>query len=214
MRQLQMYTHGKKGALITFCGLDGCGKSTMLRLLADYLQREGKEVFLTKQPTDFVRQSLIFRTFMDEPVHDGYDYRSLSLLAASDRIQHGAREISPRLEAGRWVLSDRYFYSCAANLWARGFTEDQWINEISRFMPRPDLAFFLDVPVELAVRRVRSRPAERHRYIDMPLQYKLRKAYIFLSGGENGVLLASDGPEAETFGEILRHIKRFEEEKT
>lgn len=101
MQRLSMRPNRTKGKLITFCGLDGCGKTTMIRRLMAELEKE-HQVFLTKQPTDFVRSSAIFRTYMDCPNHDAYDYRSLSLLAASDRVQHGSpRSSNPRLRRDR-----------------------------------------------------------------------------------------------------------------
>lgn len=92
-----MYEHGTPGLLITFCGLDGCGKTTMIRRLTAFLQHAGIEPLLTKQPTNAVRQSEIFRTYMDSPEHAQYEYRSLSLLAASDRVQHANKLILPAL---------------------------------------------------------------------------------------------------------------------
>ena len=65
MRHLKMKKHASPGVLITFCGLDGCGKTTMIKLLKEKLELEGKQVFLTKQPTEIVRKSEIFRCYMD-----------------------------------------------------------------------------------------------------------------------------------------------------
>ena len=74
MRKLNMRNNETTGLLITFCGLDGCGKTTMINRLATDLRNE-YALFLTKQPTDFVRKSDIFRTYMDCPDHSAYDYR-------------------------------------------------------------------------------------------------------------------------------------------
>ena len=211
MQTLHMRPNNTQGILITFCGLDGCGKSTMIQKLSKWLEKEGKTLFLTKQPTDFVRQSQIFRTYMDQPNHDAYDYRSLSLLAASDRVQHCSKVILPQLRDGNVVISDRYIYSCIANLWGRGYTEDRWIYEIAQSVVQPDLAFFLDVPVETAVWRVRQRPTEKDRYIDMDLQYALREAYQTLSREKNGVLLSSLEPEEETFEKVKHYVKKVME---
>lgn len=199
MRRLDMMPNKENGLLITFCGLDGCGKTTMLSMVREYLNRSGLLYMQTKQPTPFVRESAIFRNFMDTPNHDAYDYRSLSLLCASDRVQHSNRMILPALKRGEIVLSDRYYYSCLANLRARGYTKDEWIYEIARSIPKPDLAFFLNIDVETAVSRVRSRPEEKDRYIDMDLQVKLHQEYIDIAKANDGILIPSDLPAALTF---------------
>ena len=178
MKKLQMKEHTYPGKLISFCGLDGCGKTTMIGMLFSYLKEKGYSVILTKQPTPFMRQTEIFRNFMDCPDHDRYEYRSLSLMAASDRIQHTVKFIEPLLKEGNIIISDRYFYSCLANLRARGYKQDKWIYEIAEHIIEPDLPVFLDIDVASALRRVRSREEEKERYIDMELQYGLRREYL------------------------------------
>ena len=207
MRKLRMPPHRTRGLLITFCGLDGCGKTTMIRRLADDLDKNAA-LFLTKQPTSFVRNTEIFRTYMDSPDHEAFDYRSLSLLAASDRLQHVNKTVLPALEAGKIVISDRYFYSCLANLHARGYVKDKWIFEIAQLIVQPDIAFFLDIPVETAVARVRSRAEEKDNYIDMDLQYRLRKEYLAICKANGGVLIDSSGAEKETYKQIMRIAER------
>ena len=123
MERLYMRENKTPGFLVTFCGLDGCGKTTMMQRLINDLENR-YPLFVTKQPTNAVRNSEIFRTYMDSPDHDAFDYRSLSLLAASDRLQHVNKVIEPAMQKGVLVLSDRYFYSCLANLRARGFEDD------------------------------------------------------------------------------------------
>lgn len=208
MRKLNMQFNETTGFLFTFCGLDGCGKTTMLTKLKRDLEKD-YNVFLTKQPTDSVRNSDIFRTYMDTPDHDAYDYRSLSLLAASDRVQHVNKVIKPQMEAGGIVISDRYFYSCLANLRARGFTKDKWIYEIAESIVKPDVAFFFDVPVETAVTRVRSREKEKDRYIDMDLQYKLRDEYIEICKANNGVLVSTEMAVKDCYAIVKSEVERM-----
>ncbi len=207
MKQLKMRNNATDGYLITFCGLDGCGKTTMLTKLKNDLEKKYK-VFLTKQPTNAVRESDIFRTYMDSPNHDAYDYRSLSLLAASDRLQHVNKVIQPQMAEGKIVISDRYFYSCLANLRARGFENDKWIYEIAKSVVKPDIAFFFDVPVETAVKRVRSRAEEKDRYIDMELQYKLRDEYIAICKANDGVLISTELPIEKCYAIVKREVER------
>lgn len=207
MKPLNMRPNETNGLLITFCGLDGCGKTTNLTKLKEELERE-YPVFLTKQPTNAVRNSEIFRTYMDCPDHSAFDYRSLSLLAASDRLQHVNKVVEPQMAQGKVVISDRYFYSCLANLRARGFENDQWIYEIAESVVKPDVAFFFDVPVETAVKRVRSRIEEKDRYIDMELQYKLRDEYIKICKANNGVLISTEMPIEECYAVVKREVER------
>ncbi len=202
MKKLNMIENKTSGLLITVCGLDGCGKTTMMNRLIEKLKKDNT-VFVTKQPTEFVRTSDIFRNYMDSPNHDNFDYRSLSLLAASDRIQHSNKVIRPALECGEIVISDRYFYSCLANLRARGFKKDKWIYEISKSIIKPDIAFFFDVPVATAISRVRKRPEEKDRYIDIALQYKLRQEYIDICNSNGGFLISTDKDEDETYDQII-----------
>lgn len=207
MRHLNMRTNTTKGYLFTFCGLDGCGKTTMLTELKEELEKK-HSVFLTKQPTNAVRESEIFRTYMDSPNHDAFDYRSLSLLAASDRLQHVNKVIEPQMASGKIVISDRYFYSCLANLRARGFYEDKWIYEISESVVKPDLAFFFDVPVDIAVKRVRSRENEKDRYIDMELQYRLREEYLNICKANGGILISTEMPIEDSYSIVKREVER------
>lgn len=207
MKKLDMKPKDGSGFLFTFCGLDGCGKTTMLTRLKEDFEKE-HNVFLTKQPTNAVRDSVIFRTYMDCPDHSSFDYRSLSLLAASDRLQHGSKVIEPHIQVGNVVISDRYFYSCLANLRARGFKDDEWIYEVAESVVKPDVAFFFDVPVETAVKRVRSRPAERDRYIDMELQYRLREEYINICKANNGILISTENPIEECYKIVKQEAER------
>lgn len=195
-----------KGKLITFCGLDGCGKTTQIKKLTTYLEENGHKIFLTKQPTDFIRNSEIFRTYMDMPNHDDFDYRALSLLCASDRVQHSNRVIAQKLKEGYTVISDRYFYSCLANLIARGYAEDSWIYEIAGWIPTPDIAFFLDIDVDTAIKRVRSRESEKDRFIDIALQHKLREQYIQIAESSDGIIISTSENETDSFNRIKSEV--------
>lgn len=200
--KLQMKGHNHPGYLFVFCGLDGSGKTTQIALLEEFFRQINMPAYITKQPTDAVRSSAIFRTYMDSPDHSMYDYRALSLLCASDRVQHTNRDIVPKLSQGRVVISDRYFYSCLANLRARGYEKDRWIYEISSFIPRPDIAFFIDVDVDTAVSRVRSRETEKNRYIDLELQYRLREQYLDIARENGGIIIDGSQPIEDAFQKI------------
>ena len=113
------------------------------------------------------------------------------------------------MKQGDVVISDRYFYSCLANLIARGFSTDKWIYEIAESIVKPDIAFFFDVPVETAVARVRTREAEKDRYIDMDLQYKLRELYIQICRSNNGILISTEQSISETTKIMFEEISKI-----
>lgn len=213
MEKLNMLQNQTPGLLITFCGLDGSGKSTMMRRLIADLETSYK-LFITKQPTEAVRGSKIFRTYMDTPYHEAFDYRSLSLLAASDRLQHVNKVIKPQMDARKIILCDRYFYSCLANLRARGYKDDRWIYEIAKFVIQPDISFFFDVSVEEAVARVRKRPEEKERYIDMELQYKLREEYINICIKNGGILISTTQSKDKSYAivknAVIKVLEKYE----
>ena len=145
---------------------------------------------------------------MDCPEHNAYDYRGLSLLVASYRIQHTNKVIESAMESGSIVLSDRYFYSCLANLRARGFDKDKWIYEIAETIIQPDIAFFFDVSVITAVKRIRNRVAEKNRYIDMDLQYRLREEYIAICKANGGILISTEKPEDKCYAFVKQTFER------
>ena len=74
MNFLKMKPHSTGGILITVCGLDGCGKTSLIDKLKNKIESVGdREVFVTKQPTENMRKSDIFRTYMDKENHDEYE---------------------------------------------------------------------------------------------------------------------------------------------
>ena len=206
MKQLDMKPNSSKGRLITFCGLDGAGKSSMIDMLIDYLRNCGRSVFLTKQPTDWVRNSEIFRNFQNGADHEGFEYLSLSLMAAADRVQHVSQVIAPMLDQYDYVISDRYIYSCLANLHARGFKDDSWLYTVSKCLIKPDVAFFIDIPVERAIERIRRRPNEKDSYIDPQFQEVLRDEYRQMATWDDCCLIDGTWPMRAEYAAIVQEI--------
>ena len=212
MKSLNMRENQTKGFLITFCGLDGCGKTTMINKLNEELSQK-YSVFLTKQPTAAVRQSEIFRTYMDSPDHSKYDYRSLSLLAASDRIQHSTKTIEPLLSKGNFVLSDRYYYSSLAYQGAElGFEAVAKLNLENPDIRMPDICIFLDLSPEKSLERIGKRADvpteiyENYEYLE-----KTRKMFYGVfdrlrERGEHIEIIDAAGSAEEIASSILEKI--------
>ena len=76
-------------------------------------------------------------------------------------------------------------------------------------MVKPDIAFFFDVPVDIAVSRVRKRPEEKDRYIDMELQYRLRDEYIDICKANNGILISTEISPVESYQIVKDNVERM-----
>src|ERR1700724_1357694 len=157
------------GRFIVFEGLDGAGTTTQARLLAEWLQKKGRTVYLSHQPSEgpvglLIRQILAGRAAT--PQADGklgmVDERVMALLFAADRLDHLDSQIEPRLARGEDVTLDRYILSSLAYQGAS--VSHDFIQAANRYARKADLTLFLYVPAGLALDRVRQRGAKLERY--------------------------------------------------
>jgi dTMP kinase len=142
------------GVFIVFEGIDGSGKSTHIKLLAKELRGRGLHVLETSEPSRD-RIGTFIREYAERNV-DRFTLETETLLFAADRYEHVKKVIAPALELGQVVISDRYFYSSIAYQGATGIDLD-WIREMNRFAPRPDLGLLLDITAEHSLERVNDR---------------------------------------------------------
>ena len=147
----------KKGLFITFEGADGCGKTTQLKLLAEYLMKNGRDVVITREPGakglgEKVREILLN---YDGVVSD----RCESFLFLADRAQNIDVIVNPAVEAGQIVLCDRHIDSTVAYQgYGRGLDIERinMLNNIATNSRKPDLTIVFDIDVETSQKRVGS----------------------------------------------------------
>ncbi len=173
------------GMFIVIEGIDGAGKSTQARLLAEWFEEQGYETVLTKEPTDTAFGKLIRRLVLTggrEGIIDGarISHEAEALLFAADRAEHVHKLIKPLVEDGKVVISDRYFYSSLAYQWARGLDLD-WLIDLNRFAIRPDLTILLDLPVKESMKRINGRSIKTEFDKIAELQKKVRENYLQLA---------------------------------
>ncbi len=153
---------GQHGKFITFEGIEGSGKTTQLRLLADHLAGRGVDCARTKQPGGTVIGAEI-RKILLNPSHHEMAPICEAMLYLADRAQHHAELILPALTGGRWVLCDRYHDSTRAYQGAaRGVSGD----ELERMFAlatgsfEPDLTILLDLDPAAGLARALRRNDE------------------------------------------------------
>lgn len=157
-----------RGRFITFEGGEGCGKSTQVRRLGEALRRRGIEVLLTREPGGTPLSEAI-RGLLKDPSGDApCDVAELLLFLAA-RAQLVRDVIRPALDAGTWVLSDRFSDSTVAYQgYGRGLPLDEVrrANDFACGGLSPDLTLLLDVSPETALARRRRREADTNTAAD------------------------------------------------
>ncbi len=152
------------GTFITFEGIDGSGKTTQLRLLANFLRLKGYEVLATREPGGTPVGIRLRAALLDE--QEEVDPLTELLVFAADRAQHVRRVLRPALESGHIVLSDRYADATIAYQGAgRGFAP-QLISEIVELATEgliPDRTLLFDLSVAESIGRMKRRAEGRRK---------------------------------------------------
>jgi dTMP kinase len=148
---------------ITFEGIDGCGKSTQLRLLHEYLRKRGIDVAIAREPGgtevgEAIRQILL------HSATQGLEPLTELLLYYASRYQNLRQNILPALERGQWVLCDRFAdASVAYQGYGRGLDLSfiEQLNQAVVGQRLPDLTFLIDLAPTVALARARQRNQDR-----------------------------------------------------
>lgn len=151
-----------RGRFISIEGGEAVGKSTQIRLLADWLRQHGQTVTITREPGGTDSAEAI-RSLLLEGGADRWNARSEALLFAAARADHVARLIRPAVEAGGWVISDRFVDSSRAYQGVAGGLGDDAILGLHRFGSEgylPDCTLLLELPAEEAARRAALRDGD------------------------------------------------------
>src|SRR5262245_42840298 len=141
--------HPYPGRLITVEGIDGSGKSTQLLLLDRWLTARGYQVRFT----EWNSSRLVRRAMKRGKKKDLLTPTTFSLLHAVDFADRLTYQIIPPLKAGMIVLADRYIYTAFSLDVARG-VHPAWVRALYSFAPRPDLALYFRVPIEVSLDRL------------------------------------------------------------
>jgi dTMP kinase len=188
---------------VTFEGIEGCGKTTQMRLAAAWLTGRGISVLSTAEPGGTplglkIREVLLNRGSLE------IGAEAELLLFAAARAQHVREVILPALRTGKWVLCDRF---ADATLAYQGFGRGldagfiRTLNAFSMLSLSPDRTFLFDLPVETGLSRAEGRTAgvrpeaaeDRFEQEDQAFHERIRNGYLNLAAGEPERFRVIDG---------------------
>lgn len=201
----------KKGIFITFEGADGCGKTTQMNLLADYLKGKGQDVLVTREPGAKGLGEKLREILLN---YDG-DVSSVceSFLFLADRAQHIDTIVIPAVNEGKVVLCDRHIDSTVAYQgYGRGLDIQQinMLNNIATSNRKPDLTFVFDIDVETSMKRV-GNEKDRMESAGKDFHNRVRNGYLELAKQEPNRIKVIDATKSidEIHKEVIRIIQEF-----
>ena len=201
-----------RGKFITFEGCDGCGKSTQLRLLSEYLTKNGIPHIFTREPgggkiSEAIREILLSGKNME--MTDECE----ALLYAASRVQHLADRVEPALSEGKLVICDRYVESSFADqACARGLGMD-FIKKINAFALEkylPDVTVFIDLtPEEAFLRKHGVDQNDRLELAGAEFHKRVYEGYKAVAAAEPNRVACVDGRQtpAEIFSDVLKVLQ-------
>ena len=191
------------GFLVVIEGIDGAGKTTQARLLAEKVQEMGFSVVSSREPTNGRWGKLLKESAKNGRLPPEEELNAF----IEDRKEHVAGLIRPHLENGRVVILDRYYFSTVAYQGARGMNVQELMQMNEAFAPEPDLLIILDVEPEIGLRRIHQRGDDANQF---ELEAALAKAREIFNQIEKPYLLRLDaGQEPETIRDSI--IEKFKQ---
>ena len=197
-----------RGRFITVEGGEGAGKTSNLKFIRDYIETAGKQVVFTREPGGTPLGEAIRELLLGHKHTEMADTTELLLMFAA-RSEHLQQKILPALEAGKWVLCDRFTDASYAYQGAGRGIDSQRIAILEEFVQgslRPDLTLLLDLPIEIGLQRAgeRSAPDRFERETESFFQ-KVRNGYLRIAEREPGrVKIIDASPSLE---QVQRQLK-------
>ncbi len=212
-----------RAPFIVIEGTDGSGVSTQAERLERKLRDEGREVYLTKEPTDGPAGAMIRLALAGRLVHpkdvaeQTLESHTLALLFAADRMDHLHADIIPKLKIGVTVISDRYYLSSYA---FQGLDVDvEWLQEINARCLRPDLIVFLNVDSAICYKRMQRRRWHVELFEEQTKIEEVRQNYLkviqhLIWQGENIVIIDGNQPINVIHQQIFREVEKTSPKNT
>ncbi len=172
-----------RGKLITIEGTEGAGKSSAITWMKEFFKQKNIPVCVTREPGGTTIAEAIRQVLLQTPTGEILYPQTELLLMFAARAQHIKQVIEPALQAGAWVISDRYVdASYAYQGGGRGIEKGiiQFLDEWIVGSIRPDLTLLFDLPVELGLMRAAGRGNEKDRIEQEQTAFfeRIRQVYL------------------------------------
>lgn len=188
---------------ICFEGMDGSGKSTQSKMLADELTKQGHKVLHLSEPTDTWLGKKIGEMIRSKK----YSKESIALAFAADRMILKEDVLLPAFDTYDYVITDRNYLSSLVYQPIMG-CDMKWILDLNKYVAKPDLTFIIDIPVDVFLQR---RGETDVVFEKQEFQQKVRKGYRSLQSivMDDIVFLDGEIPIQETHERIVRLVKQL-----
>lgn len=203
-----------RGALIALEGIDGSGKSTQSRMLADRMRQEGIPCYTTMEPTDSPFGSLIRQILTGRLKTDN---RAIAPLFVADRLDHLLNDVNGilhKIEDGTNVITDRYYFSSYA--YQGVDLPMDWVikaNEPNSSILRPAITVFLDIAPELALERISANRFQKELFEEKTRLAQVREKYMeafqMLKGVEQVAVVDGNGSPQEIADAVWKTVSRY-----
>ncbi|HPD93676.1 MAG: dTMP kinase [Rhodobacter sp.] len=201
-----------RGVFLSFEGIDGSGKSTQARHLAESLRALGRDVVLTREPGGSPGAEEIRRLVLEgDP--DRWSAETEILLFTAARRDHLERTIQPALDAGRIVICDRFADSTRMYQGLSRGDLRALVDQLHRLMigREPDLTVLIDMDPDVGLARAKGRQGTEERFEDFgpDLQRRMRAGFLALAGEFPARFRVIDGarPVAEVAAAVLQTVQ-------
>ena len=206
----------KRGLFVTFEGSEGCGKSTQIRHLTVWLEKQGNECVTTREPGGTPAGDEIRHLLQHAPQGHGLVPEAELLLFAASRAQLVRELILPALQAGKVVVSDRFHDSTTVYQGVARKLAPTTVASINNFAIDsclPDITFLLDMDAREAHGRIqrREQPADRMESEPLAFYEAVREGYLRLAAAEPARFVVLDATLTEE--DLARQIRKTLEEK-
>ncbi len=192
---------------ITLEGIEGSGKTSSIKSITDILDNKNTNYVITREPGGSSIGNELRSILLDPNTEISSEVELMLMLA--DRKDHVEKVVLPNLEAGNWVISDRFMDSSFAYQGGGRGLDKETINIFSKNLkfPIPDLTLLFDVPVETSLSRVKARgKLDRFEQEELAFHNRIREAYLKLAKENISRIQIVDSSQ-----EIERMLKNVEQ---